>query len=300
VTLVKLSPVEIMAKGLLIKTGYLGKDEARPEVIHAAYEQYMKEHPIKRPLYPNDLGEESDCTICRDRQWLYPIGADGRTDYSKVVPCECTKESTQSNWIKKELARAGIPDTCAHAYTFDTFQLLLGTENSFKAAKAFDIMLREGAGATGAASYMILMLYGACGAGKSHLLYATYRSAILAGLKAEFMVWPDLTSKAGQPKLNEGSFESVFQPAKDCDILFLDEVKFTDRSGKVIAWMCDKFEDIINYRFRCLLPMMITTNHAKSEFPPAVISRFSDSTICKLVHNSGEDYRKMKKQRRSA
>jgi DNA replication protein DnaC len=284
-----------MARNLLKKAGYIKEDEDQPEVIRAALQKYRKENPYIQPRFPNDLGQESDCSTCRDRHWLYPIGQGGKPDYSKVVPCECTKEETQSTWIKKELERAGIPDTCANSYTFDNFQLVQGTENAFKAAKAFDIKLRESTSATGAAPYSMLMLYGPCGNGKTMLLYATYCSAIKAGLRAKFEVWPELVAKAKQTIGTTANFEEVFASARECDVLFLDEVKF-----KANNWESEKFEDIINHRFKDMLPTMITTNHDKSEFPPAVVSRFSDSTICKLVHNTGNDYRKIKKARRAA
>jgi uncharacterized membrane protein len=51
------------------------------------------------------------------------------------------------------------------------------------------------------------------------------------------------------------------------------------------------FEDILNYRYRNEMEMIITTNHDIGAFPPPIISRFSEGRVCRHVANTAPDYR---------
>jgi DNA replication protein DnaC len=184
------------------------------------------------------------------------------------------------------LESSGIPNTSSHSYTFRTFKNITGTE---KAQEAAQVM------ATGAAPFKVLLIYGDVGCGKTHLLYAAATLAIENGLRAKFIAFPDLLSKARMNIGNRdgGGIDSVLDEYKKCEFLCLDEVKFKlNKDGQSEdQWATDVLEDILNYRYRYELYTMITTNHDIKAFPAQVYSRLTEPRICKFVLNSAPDYR---------
>ena len=224
------------------------------------------------PLIPSSLDPSvgASCLMCRDGYWIYPRGSIG-----KAVPCpECSRYDKTSEALKY----SGIPNARKEC-RFASFDFTVkGTEESFNAAYAMG---------SGNATYSILVMYGKRGCGKTHLAYAAGLEAIQRGRRVVFQYVADLFSDMRSQMSQRGDADAIVKRLKECEFLILDDLGVEPGTD----FQASTIEGIVDYRYRHEIPTIITTNKPPDSFDPAIVSRFNDATICKLVRNSAVDYR---------
>ena len=263
-----------------------------PETLGAVLSRYPTTTPIQSPseLNSNPLNSQKptyfpnpECPECSGRGYLrYEVSREDK-DFGKLLPCDapgCLEESFQvyrhgSTFLKhKGVSRPHL--------TFESFQLLEGTEEAFESMRAL---------AYGTAPFIFLALTGGSGNGKTHLANAFVRVVNFRGLDCRLYTIADLLSH-----LNEGindeayGYEARVAEVKNFSLLVLDDFKpeYASRRG------ADRIEEIIDYRYRNLLPTVLISNRDIGELPERIVSRFSDSEIGRIVANRGADYRMRK------
>jgi len=271
----------------LQREGYL-RENHTPDQFIEAVQKYRAEHPYLPPLHQSKLneGQEAVCELCLDLgSVLRPVRKDGIVIQYELIPCTCGEQQRKEEHARWLLENSGIPNTSSRAFTFTTFKDIPGTEKAREAAVT--MACRE-------AKFKILLITGNVGNGKTHLMYAAAQGLSEVGVAVRFIAFPDLLSEARMNMGNQmGGIDVVLDKYKKVKFLCLDEVKFKlNKKGEIDdEWPMSAFEDILNYRYRNELEMMITTNHDISAFPPPIISRFSEGRICKHVVNAAPDYR---------
>lgn len=208
---------------------------------------------------------------------VHPRREDGTVDYSKIIPC---RHCASDERIKHLL---GVSSTDV---SFDNFQLVKGTETSYKAAKAMVTLKTE---------WKLLLIYGTWGNGKTHLLESIAnqlwkKHGILCRVQSmvEMMrLLKNTFDRKGKEEVGD-SYKELMDTYCSTPYLIIDDVGSGD-SNSPFSWT--QLEDIILARYRDNLFTVITTNEDIKILPDFVRSRFSDAVKARMVLNSSPDYR---------
>ena len=142
-----------------------------------------------------------------------------------------------------------------------------------------------------------LLFYGSPGNGKTRCAIAIGKEVIRAGYKAKFKPIPFLLDEIRSSyNSKETDEENVIKPYKQVDFLLLDDLG----AEKWTEWVEAKLYQIIDYRYRNCLPVIITSNLQGDEIKDTVGYRAFDRLleICLFVENDLKSYREKQAEER--
>jgi DNA replication protein DnaC len=119
-----------------------------------------------------------------------------------------------------------------------------------------------------------LLMLGAPGLGKSHLLTAITAEAIAAGYRARYVVWPDVLDLVrAQFALQDRERRDILAGLKSTTFLAIDELGLRANASD--------FEhatlfSLVDHRYREQLPMLVAANATTQTFPDLVGERVAD------------------------
>ena len=212
-----------------------------------------------------------DCPVCKGDGFVHPRDGD-RIIYSKIIPCSapgCLLDSVRGKQPSEVIRQ-----------TFETFQVVPGTDKAFKAARAL---------AYGEQKFIWLLIYGQPGNGKTHLCNAIVRAARERGLDAKMILAADLFSMLREA-IETHQADTLLRKFKDIFFLAIDDYGVEYGSD----WESAKFDELMTSRYATGKPTVLITNKELTELPERVQSRFMDKVMSRSIHNSAPDYRSRK------
>lgn len=217
------------------------------------------------------------CPVCHGTGYVHPRLPDGKTDYSRVVVCVCTKTD-----IEKERQQRLQKYSNLGSLTQLTFSNLIAegrsgeTENRRKFSSACNASKQFAASPSG-----WLVLIGPAGSGKTHLAAAIVNERLNNGSSAFFITTPDLLDhlrSAFNPS-SEMTYDELFEQVRSAPLLVLDD--FGAQQGT--AWAKEKLDQLLNHRFNNSLPTVIATATPLEEMDESIKIRFSDSNLSRVL-----------------
>ncbi|MEE9198979.1 MAG: ATP-binding protein [Dehalococcoidia bacterium] len=194
-------------------------------------------------------------------------------EFGKAVPCRCALKDWESQKSSRLRQYSNLGPLTR--LTFDTLvpqgrspdpenQRLF--KKAFEAAKAY---AEEPNG--------WLVLVGASGSGKTHLAAAIANSCIERGLRAFFMVVPDLLDhlRATFAPSSDTTYDQLFEQVRNVPLLVLDDLGTQTSS----PWAREKLFQILNHRFNAQLPTVVTTNVMLEHLDDNLESRLTDPAL---------------------
>ena len=232
--------------------------------------QLRENHPEANP----------DCPVCHGLGMLVTPLKDNQT---KAYPCDepgCARDQMNAHRSSERFAQSvGI----RRRKTFEGFEVAEGSREAYEAALQFTDL---------SGGFCWLLIYGDNGNGKTHLAIATVLRAIELGTNVRFYAVADMLAeirrRIGQHDEEVNPVEMFVEDMKNCDMLVLDDFG----AEPVTNWTTSKLQEILDYRYRNFLPVMVTTNLAPTELPARLYSRFCDPAISRLVFNRASDFRR--------
>ncbi len=129
-----------------------------------------------------------------------------------------------------------------------------------------------------------LLLAGAVGTGKTHLLAAIAHAAPCA---CHFLTAPDLLDEL-RNGYNDDSYAQRFDTLKMTPLLLLDDLG----AESATEWAEEKLFQLLNHRYNWELPTAIATNLPLEKLPSRLRSRLSDRTLVTCVVATVPDLRR--------
>lgn len=210
--------------------------------------------PSGKASGPHSTEPEPACKVCLDYHFVYPIKPNGKTDYSRLVTCQCWLEQERRDRDANLLKLCQLPDATEHM-TFDT---IIKRPGIVEAVAAAELLAAE-------QDIKWLTLAGKVDLGKTHLAIAICREWIRRGVPARFEVVPTMLDRL-RDTFNSGA-EQTLQSMMDflCTIplLVLDDLG----SEKPSTWGMEKLTTIANSRLLAGLSMVVTINCPLNEIP---------------------------------
>lgn len=227
-----------------------------------------------------DLGRETTCPKCRDGGWLYRRVAPDSPDNGRVAPCPyCTEQREAERLAVRRLEQSGIPEA-KRQVGFDSFRETPGTREAFRAARSL---------AEGTADFKLLLLYGGHGCGKTHLAYAAALYRLRQGESVCYRYVPAMFREL-RLAMKDNRVDDVIMTLGGCHLLVLDELG----AEQGTPWQDERLEDIVDERYKRELPLIVTSNRDLRSLPSAIVSRFRERGLGRIVLNEGKDYRPAK------
>jgi DNA replication protein DnaC len=226
-----------------------------------------------------EAGAGSVCPLCKGAGFVHPLLPSGKPDYSRVIPCRCTRQ-TRDKEQKSRLQRySGLEARLLQSMTFDNFdwkRVNLPQKQRDSLKYAFDAALDFAK-----SPEKWLVLQGVNGCGKTHLAAAIANYRLKAGEAVKFVVVPDLLDHLRSTFSPESpvTYDQLFEEVKNAPLLILDDL------GKqsTTPWAQEKLYQIINHRYNYQLPTVFTTNFKTDELDPPISSRLVDTQISNFL-----------------
>jgi len=211
---------------------------------------------------------------------VHPLLPSGKPDYSKVVPCGCTRKADEV-----DRAFSWAPQfNKQKEMTFERFDWKRASvEERENLERAYEAAQRFAESPDG-----WLILSGDNGCGKTHLAAAIVNYRYKMREPSLFVVVPDFLDhlrSAFSPD-SEVSYDQLFESVKNAPLLILDD--FGKQSST--SWAEEKLFQVINYRYNAKLPTVITTNLEQDEMDDSILARFADPSISNPFHITASSY----------
>ena len=244
--------------------------------------------PTRQRPNTADLSCETEykCSVCKDREWLHPIGPDGEPQYHLAVPCKCLQAALRRMGESVDYQRRQGARPVAQ--TFENYKIDLrgGNRDAFLAVKAWT---------DPKASYIWLLLYGGVGNGKSHLCNAALLALLNRGVKAKLATAAGILSGLRRG-IETHTTDDLMAEYQQMPTLIIDDLgagmKHPNEKGSEWEWA--RIEELLVWRYENVMPTMCCTNLDLPDLPERIRSRFGDRELSRIVENKAGDYRGQK------
>lgn len=229
------------------------------------------------PRQELELGDV--CPACGGSGWVkldVPVD-DAR--FGKMVRCTCgVARADVSAMVRRRAEAWGM--TVLERMTFESFNASVhpSVEQAFSSAQAF---ARN--------PFRCLMLWGGFGSGKSHLCTAIVNVCVEVGTDVLAFTAPDFLDLL-RSGYDSGDYERLLGAAKNVRVLVLDDLG----SEKGTEWGQEKLFQVIDYRYRELMPLVLSSNVNPATFPGRLADRLCDERWSLRVHINAPSYRRRK------
>jgi DNA replication protein DnaC len=222
------------------------------------------------------------CPICKGAGFIHPLLASGRPDFSRVVPCKCSRQDLKKEKLAQlqqysnlgALSRLTF-DNLVPAGRYDEATLQQNFTRAYEVAKAF---------ADEPKGWLILV--GPSGCGKTHLACAIANYRLSLGQPAFYIGAADLLDhlRSAFSPSSDIAHDELFERVKNAPLLILDDLTMTATT----PWARGKLEQLLDYRFNVRLPTVITTDAQVEKFDESLRGHLADSSLCNICVVQGK------------
>ena len=223
-----------------------------------------------------EASPSSDCPICQGAGFIHPRLSSGRPDFSRVIPCRCTRSESD----KKRQERLERYSNLGGLSRL-TFESLApeGTSGDPRSQEQFK-RAYEAAKAFAAEPNGWLVFVGPSGSGKTHLAAAITNEHIRLGYPALFWTTPELLQhlRSTFSPSSDMPYDELFDQMSNAPLLVLDDLGTQSST----PWAKEKLDQLLNHRYSNQLATVIVTSTPVSELEERIKSRLSDPKLCRV------------------
>lgn len=233
-------------------------------------------HRAPEPQAPPQ--HDRGCAACNGSGFYKEAVPARHPHFGVLFPCACKLAEQDAAARAVLLKKSNIADL--RSKTFANYNAFVrGVTQAANAAKAF---AKEPRG--------WLTFAGGYGVGKTHLLAAITNELLNRKIETYLGVTPDLLDhlRATFGPTSDVRYDELFERVRNVDVLLLDDLG-TESST---SWAKEKLFQIINHRYNCGLPLVVSTNVALATLEGRIESRLSDRTLGRIITIDADDYRK--------
>jgi DNA replication protein DnaC len=213
--------------------------------------------------------------------------------FGELIVCECTRAELAAKRHQIVLDRSRLKNL--RHLTFDNWErkYVAGKSPASTPDWAYDtaLLYRENLSLN---DRPWLFLYGTVGTGKTRIAAAIGNYRVDRGEPAVFMVVPELLDylRAAYSPNSEIGYDELFESLKNTPLLILDELGMESAT----PWAREKLYQLINHRYNCRLPTVITMNMEAEPVDARLWSRINDRNLTTVCDVKDKDHRTDREQ----
>jgi DNA replication protein DnaC len=225
---------------------------------------------------PSEEGTGEICPICRGAGFVHPALDSGKADFSRVVPCRCSKaelRKKKAEYLERysnlgslsqlTFANLSPKGKAASAVSQERFAQIC------QAAKAF---------ADNPQGWLVFL--GSSGCGKTHLACAIANHRIGLGEPVFYIGTADLLDhlRSAFSPTSDITYDELFEQVKNVSLLVLDDLTL----GSATAWAKEKLEQLLHHRFNSRLATVLTTDVPLERMDERLRGHLVNNEFCQL------------------
>jgi len=249
---------------------------------------------------PSEEGAGEICPVCKGAGVVHPALDSGKADFSRVVPCRCSKgelRKKKTEYLEKysnlgslsqltfdnlspkgRPTRRSEPFASCHSERSEeskSAQAKLREESQehfaqiYQAAKAF---------ADNPKGWLVFL--GSSGSGKTHLACAVANHRLKLGEPVLYIGAADLLDhlRSAFSPTSDTTYDELFEQVKNVPLLVLDDLT----PGSATAWSKEKLEQLLQHRFNTRLATVITTDVPLERMDERLRGHLANNEFCQV------------------
>jgi DNA replication protein DnaC len=226
------------------------------------------------PPSEEDTGEI--CPVCRGAGLVHPVLDSGKVDFSRVIPCRCSKGELRKK--KTEYLERYSNLGSLSQLAFDN--LSPKGKGASAASQERFAQVHQAAKAFADNPQGWLVFLGPSGSGKTHLACAVANHRLKLGEPAFYITAADLLDhlRSAFSPASDTTYDELFEQVKNVPLLVLDDLTL----GSATAWAKEKLEQLLHHRFNSRLPTVITTDVPLERMDERLRGHLVDNEFCQL------------------
>jgi len=225
---------------------------------------------------PAEEGEGETCPVCKGARFVHPALESGRADFSRVVPCRCSKgelRNRKAEYLEKYSNLGSLSQL-----TFDNLSPQGKAADS--ASQGHFAQVYQAAKAFADAPEGWLVFSGPSGCGKTHLACAIANHRLRLGEPVFYIGTVDLLDhlRSAFSPSSDTTYDELFEQVKNVPLLVLDDLTL----GSATAWAKEKLEQLLNHRFNTRLATVMTIDRPLEKVDERLRSRLGNSEFCRV------------------
>ena len=238
---------------------------------------------VPSPSTEEEAGEI--CPICKGAGFVHPALDSGQIDFSRVVPCRCSKRELRKK--KTEYLEKYSNLGSLSQLTFDNLSPKGKTSrhpesqrNQDEESQEHFVRVYHAAKGFADNPQGWLLLLGPCGCGKTHLACAIANHRLRLGEPVFYISTADLLDhlRSAFNSTSDSSYEELFEQVKNVPLLILDDLTL----GSATTWAKEKLEQLLNHRFNTRLATVITSDVPLERMDERLRGHLSDNEFCQI------------------
>jgi DNA replication protein DnaC len=226
-----------------------------------------------------DAGEI--CPVCKGAGFVHPALDSGQVDFSRVVPCQCSKgelRKKKTEYLEKysnlgSLSQLTFNNLSPKGKTTRHFERSEESQEHFaqvyQAAKAF---------ADNPEGWLVFL--GPSGSGKTHLACAIANHRLSLGEPVFYIGAADLLDhlRSAFSPTSDTTYDELFERVKNVPLLVLDDLTL----GSATPWAKEKLEQLLHHRFNARLATVIITDIPLERMDERLRGHLANNEFCQV------------------
>ena len=226
---------------------------------------------------PAEEEEGETCPVCRGAGFVHPALDSGQADFSRVVPCACSRgelRRRKTEYLEKYSNLGALSQL-----TFENLSPKGKTANA--AAQEHFAQVYQAARAFADNPEGWLVLSGPSGCGKTHLACAIASHCLSSGKPVLYIGTADLLDhlRSAFSPTSDTTYDELFEQVRNVPLLVLDDLSL----GSATAWAKEKLEQLLNHRFNARLATVITTDTPLEKVDERLRGRLASNEFCRVL-----------------
>jgi DNA replication protein DnaC len=225
---------------------------------------------------PSEEGAGEICPICKGAGFVHPALDSGKIDFSRVVPCRCSKgelRKKKTEYLEKysnlgSLSQLTLDNLSPKGRTASTISQERFAQ-IYQAAKVF---------ADSPQGWLVFL--GPSGSGKTHLACAIANHRLSLGEPVFYIGTADLLDhlRSAFSPTSDTTYDELFEQVKNVPLLVLDDLTL----GSATAWAKEKLEQLLHHRFNTRLATVITSDIPLERMDERLRGHLADNEFCQI------------------
>jgi DNA replication protein DnaC len=230
---------------------------------------------------PSEEGAGEVCPVCKGAGFVHPALDSGKVDFSRVVPCRCSKgelRKKKTEYLEKYSNLGSLSQL-----TFDNLspkgKSIRHSQRSEESQERF-ARVYQAAKAFADNPEGWLVFSGPSGSGKTHLACAIANHRISLGEPVFYIGTADLLDhlRSTFSPTSDTTYDELFEQVKNVPLLVLDDLTL----GSATAWAKEKLEQLLQHRFNTMLPTVITTDVPLERMDERLRGHLANNERCQI------------------